>query len=177
MTSYRIYRKCGHEIMKKLFLDYEKYSQCREFATGCDYFYHPVNDGMKCLLELAAFSVVCRKCEKAPCVNSCPKEALEKQKDGVVKKYNMRCIACKSCVLACPFGTIYPEIIEYLSRSCDFCLKSMKEAEPLCVTSANNKEVLKYVEAGENPENHDYAVGDNMIVHAIPWKKEEKKKK
>jgi len=165
--------------MKKLFLDYEKYSSSknREFKTGCDYFYHPLNDGMKCLVELAAFSVVCRKCEKAPCVNACPKEALEKQKDGIVKRYNLRCIGCESCTLACPFGTIYPEVVEYISGSCDYCLKSIKDGQPLCVASASDKEVLQYIEVEEDLQNHNFSAGKNMVVHAVPWKKEEKKKK
>ena len=110
--------------MKRLFLDYEKYTKSKDFKTDCDFFYHPGNEGVKALVELAAFSLVCRQCDEAPCVNACPKEAIEKQDDGRVKRYNMRCIACKSCVLACPFGTIYPEIISFYAHKCDYCLKN-----------------------------------------------------
>ncbi len=162
--------------MKKLFLDYEKYSKTKDFKTDCDFFYHPDNKGVSSLLELAAFSLVCRQCEEAPCVKACPKDALEKQKDGTVKRYNMRCVSCKSCVIACPFGTIYPEIIDFFAHKCDYCLEKSKGEVPLCVKTATDKEVLQYIDASEDRGNYNYAVGENLIVHAVPWKKEKKKK-
>ena len=60
-------------------------------------FYHPDNDGVLSLREFATYAVICRQCELANCVEACPKEALEQQPDGTLKRYNLRCIACRSC--------------------------------------------------------------------------------
>lgn len=49
--------------------------------------------------------VQCRQCEDSPCANACPVNAIV-QKDGHVDVIKERCIGCKSCVLACPFGAI-----------------------------------------------------------------------
>ncbi len=163
--------------MKKLFLDYEKYNESKDFKTDCDYFYHPDNKGVKSLIELAAFSLVCRKCEEAPCVSACPKDALEKQKNGMVKRYNMRCVGCKSCVIACPFGAICSELIDFYAHKCDYCLKGLNGEAPVCVKTATDKEVLQYINISENKEKHIHSVGENLVVHAIPWRKKPKKKK
>lgn len=49
--------------------------------------------------------VTCRHCEDAPCAAACPNRAIF-TRDGVVRVDQSRCIGCKSCVLACPFGAM-----------------------------------------------------------------------
>ena len=38
---------------------------------------------------------------------------------GVIMRYNLRCVSCKSCALACPFGTIYTEMLPFYATHCD----------------------------------------------------------
>jgi len=156
--------------MKKLFIDLEICNKCKECKVDCSYFYHPQNNGITTLRELAAFATVCRQCEEAPCVKACPQAALEKQEDGTLKRYNMRCIGCKSCVLACPFGTIYPEVIPHLVSQCDYCLSRANGKIPECVNTCPF-EAVKYVDIEENAEENIFAVGKNLVVHSIPWEK------
>lgn len=47
----------------------------------------------------------CRQCEDAPCAHACPTGAIY-QDDGIVKINENRCVGCKVCVMACPFGAI-----------------------------------------------------------------------
>lgn len=156
--------------MKKLFIDLEICNKCKECKVDCSYFYHPQNNGITTLRELAAFATVCRQCEEAPCVKACPQDALEKQEDGTLKRYNMRCIGCKSCVLACPFGTIYPEVIPHLVSQCDYCLSRANGKIPECVNTCL-LEAVKYADIEEDVKENIFAVGKNLVVHSIPWEK------
>src|SRR3989338_3873897 len=125
--------------MKRLLLDLEKYDARKDEKYSCSYPYHVSNSGVNALLEYAAFIYICRQCDEAPCVNSCPKEALEKLPKANLKRYNNRCISCKSCMLACPFGAIVPQMVPYLSSKCDLCVGRLNPDEkPLCVKRCSN---------------------------------------
>ena len=163
-------------MSKKLYIDLEKCAKCKDCDVDCDYFYHPSNKGVNSLRELATFTLVCRKCEDPACVRSCPKDALERQKEGTIKRYNMRCISCKSCTIACPFGTIYPELVPYAFARCDLCLERLKNGEPKCVESCK-EEGIKYMDIEADPEKDLYAIGDNIVVYTKVWNKEEAIKK
>jgi Fe-S-cluster-containing dehydrogenase component len=160
-------------MAKRLFIDLEICRRCARCEAACSYYYHPSNDGIRSLREWAEFAVTCRKCELAPCVQACPVDALEKQEDGVVKRYNLRCVACRTCSYACPFGTILPEVIPYAVSHCDFCLGRLGEGEhPLCVGGCGERAV-RYGEFEPDPKQHRFQVGEHLIVHSVPWKKEE----
>lgn len=74
----------------------------------------PNTNGRKTIRELAMFRYSCRKCEDAPCVMACPAEALEKDADGMIQRSTNLCVACKSCVVICPFGTIMNDFFEHI---------------------------------------------------------------
>lgn len=50
-------------------------------------------------------ATVCRQCEDAPCANVCPNGAISRDK-GFVPVMQERCIGCKTCVVACPYGAM-----------------------------------------------------------------------
>jgi electron transport protein HydN len=49
--------------------------------------------------------VQCRQCEDAPCAKVCPTGALIHSHNSV-QVVQTRCIGCKSCVMACPYGAM-----------------------------------------------------------------------
>lgn len=163
--------------MKKLFIDVPALidSGVEAGTIDCEYGYHRNNEGVSSLMEVVEFAAYCRQCPEAFCVLSCPKEALERQETGVIKRYNMRCVGCKSCVLACPFGTIFPEVINYLSSKCDYCLNQLNdnpEHVPACVkTAPANTFQMKEVE--EQPEHYVFFVGDHLAVKSPSWRQKE----
>lgn len=160
-------------MAKRLYIDLDKCRKCDTCNAECSYFYHPYNNGVISLREIAEFSSSCRKCEKAPCVNACPHDALEKLEDGIVKRYNMRCVSCNSCSYACPFGTILPEIIPYAASRCDYCIDRLKaDEEPVCVVSCT-EDAIKFGDFEPDLKDYRFSVGENLIVRSIPWKKEE----
>lgn len=50
-------------------------------------------------------SLSCMHCENPACVEICPQGALYKrEEDGLVVQDKSKCIGCKTCGTACPFG-------------------------------------------------------------------------
>ncbi|MCM8820068.1 MAG: hypothetical protein NC925_04655 [Candidatus Omnitrophica bacterium] len=148
--------------MKKIFIDLEKCLLCQSCVVNCSYFYHPENNGIINLQELATFSLICRRCEEAPCTNSCYHNALKKDKDGILKRSNYLCTSCKSCSIACPFGTILVDFLVYLDSKCDFCIKTQRF---LCVESCPYGAVeIKDIEK-EDIEAGIFFVSQNLAVH------------
>ena len=157
-------------MTKRLFIDLEALRRNKDLQIKCSYFYHPDNDGTLTLREFATYALICRQCELASCVEACTREALEKQPDGTLKRYNLRCIACKSCSIACPFGTILPELIPFYTAGCDYCLGRKPEVDvPDCVKSCPD-EAITYREVEEDRENGIYFIGDHLAVHAVNFK-------
>lgn len=81
--------------------------------------------------------VTCHHCENAPCAQSCPNGAISKNNDSV-QVNQQKCIGCKACVVACPFGTM--EIIvtplnngsvKATAHKCDLCVQ--RPQGPACI--------------------------------------------
>lgn len=77
-------------------------------------------------------ATVCHQCEDAPCANVCPVQAIRRDR-GHIFVTPSRCIGCKSCMLACPFGamTVVASASGAQAIKCDLCWH--REAGPACV--------------------------------------------
>ncbi len=58
--------------------------------------------------------IVCHHCENAPCAASCPTNALYFDGDRI-GIHMERCIGCRSCVVACPYGAV--DVVERYDTS------------------------------------------------------------
>ncbi|MCX7704929.1 MAG: 4Fe-4S binding protein [bacterium] len=156
--------------MRKLFIDYDICNKCKECVVRCSYMFHPENNGIASLREIVAFIIVCRKCDDFPCVNACPNNAL-KRESGVIRRSNFLCISCKSCAIACPFGTIEFDWLEYLTSICDVCAGARIEEKErfICVHSCPYG-ALRVVEHEDIDETvFVHKIGENIIVKTFSW--------
>jgi len=162
-------------MAKKLFIDLELCAKCSK-TQSCpaklNYFERSGRENFETVRELATYATICRRCEDAACVAACTRDALEKTQDGLLKRYSVRCISCKSCSYACPFGTILPEFVTYLSSRRDFCnLENMPECTG-CTEGA-----VRIEEIEPDISKNLYPVGKNIVVRAYTWQDERNGKK
>ncbi|MBH4409483.1 4Fe-4S dicluster domain-containing protein [Pseudomonas aeruginosa] len=77
-------------------------------------------------------AVGCHQCEDAPCANVCPTGAIHRAAGAWLVKQS-RCIGCKSCMVACPFGAMQVRVVEdrVQALKCDLC--AHREGGPACV--------------------------------------------
>lgn len=84
------------------------------------------------LHDALAVPVLCTQCEEAWCQRICPSGAISRSvladiDAAVVKVDEERCVGCKMCQLACPFGNIEVGSRGYAEK-CDLC-----DGDPQCV--------------------------------------------
>jgi carbon-monoxide dehydrogenase iron sulfur subunit len=79
----------------------------------------------------------CRHCEDAPCMDVCPTDAIHRPDDqGPVLIDAERCIGCRFCLLACPFGVIELSRDGRAMTKCDLCIERTDQGlEPACVAA------------------------------------------
>jgi molybdopterin-containing oxidoreductase family iron-sulfur binding subunit len=95
--------------------------------------------------------VLCNHCDNPPCVRVCPTKATFKRDDGIVVMDMHRCIGCRFCMAACPYGSRsfnwtdprpyivkinkeYPTREKGVVEKCDFCMERLDKGEmPVCV--------------------------------------------
>lgn len=83
----------------------------------------------------------CLHCETPACVTVCPTGASYKRaEDGIVLVDEDKCIGCKLCSWACPYGAREYSAVEGVMKKCTLCIdriynKNLPEAErqPACV--------------------------------------------
>jgi Fe-S-cluster-containing dehydrogenase component len=157
-------------MSKRLVLDLTKCEGCQDCNVRCGYFYRSTeqDQGIQTLKERATFQIVCRRCPHASCVASCPYDALERQADGTIHRFSLRCVSCKLCTQACPFGTIYPEMVGFYVTPCDYCL-DVGEGQPPCVTGCV-KGAIAYRDVDDGERNL-HIVDDHLAVIASKWER------
>lgn len=106
-------------------------------------------------LEHVPFLVLCNHCENPPCVRACPTQATFKRpSDGIVMMDFHRCIGCRFCMAACPYGARsfnfqdprpfikesnreFPTRMKGVVEKCNFCSERIAIGkQPACVEAS-----------------------------------------
>ncbi|HLA77497.1 MAG TPA: 4Fe-4S dicluster domain-containing protein, partial [Vicinamibacteria bacterium] len=78
----------------------------------------------------------CLHCLDPACASACPVRALEKTASGPVVYHRDRCMGCRYCMVACPFGVPkyeYDRPVPYV-RKCSFCAERQAAGKPPACT-------------------------------------------
>lgn len=82
------------------------------------------------------FISTCRQCADAPCLTSCPVDAIKQGAEKIVCVDRERCIGCGMCVKACPFGAMLFDDEARKSYKCELCGGDRPACESICPTGA-----------------------------------------
>ena len=81
-------------------------------------------------LEQYWLPVQCQQCEDAPCVHVCPTGASYRDADGKVLVDKEKCIGCKYCMAACPYGARIQIKATGVVEKCRFCWEDGEPGNP-----------------------------------------------
>lgn len=104
--------------------------------------------------------VLCNHCTNPPCVRVCPTKATFQRPDGIVMMDYHRCIGCRFCMAACPYGARsmnfrdprthipklnpdFPTRTKGVVEKCNFCEERLAQGLlPACVEACPAKALI-----------------------------------
>lgn len=85
-------------------------------------------------MTYAFLSLSCNHCENPQCLANCPQGAYTKHENGIVEQDHDKCIGCKTCTTACPYGAPVYDEAEGKVYKCDMCKDRLETGlMPACV--------------------------------------------
>jgi len=153
---------------KMLIVDVNKCTGCGVCELMCSFKhngdFNPLNARIHkniFLYQEISIPVVCYQCEEPWCGKICPAGAIITEKDAksgatLVTVSEEKCVGCKMCMLACPYGCIVVSDKGYAEK-CDLC-----GGDPECVKFCP-RGALKFEEPGEGVIAKKKGVAEKLL--------------
>ena len=130
-------------MKKVLYIDSDLCTGCLRCELACSFRHYEEFNPVKSRIRVAAlerrfFPMTCAMCDEAPCEISCPAGAYYRDEKGNVMLDDSKCIGCRICMLACPFGAV--SYLDGKVIKCDLC-----GYDPECVNICPT-EAIKFVD-------------------------------
>lgn len=83
---------------------------------------------------------MCQQCADAPCVHVCPTGASYRNEDNMVLINKEKCIGCRYCMMACPYGVRSWNKTQKCVEKCTMCNQLTSAGEkPACVKNCSSR--------------------------------------
>lgn len=138
-------------MVKALMINLENCLGCRTCEMVCSAKHCGIIDPFRSRIRVMlrdkdweGVPTVCVQCEEAQCAAICPVKAISRDEStgSLVIDYD-KCIGCRMCVTACPFGLVNFESISKRVIKCDLC-----EGDPECAKFCFHK-AIEYVDISD----------------------------
>lgn len=116
-------------------------------------------------------SMACHHCGEPACLKSCPVGAISKRaSDGIVLIDQEKCIGCRYCEWACPYGAPQFDAASKRVVKCTFCVHRQDAGLlPACVTACLGKALEVGVDVG-GPGQPPDGFADWSLTHpSVRW--------
>ena len=122
-------------MFKMLLIHPEKCLGCRICEMFCSLFHTDTCNSAKSRINIVKMNydvycvpMMCQQCADAPCETACPMGAISRnERTGAMETNLSRCVRCRACFFACPFGATSFDLPEKVVVRCDLC-----EGEAMC---------------------------------------------
>jgi anaerobic carbon-monoxide dehydrogenase iron sulfur subunit len=139
----------GGNMAKVLFVNPSRCTGCRTCELVCSIQNEQMANPQLARLRVIAdkdqglrVPMICQQCQDAVCMSVCPTHALSRDETlGIVKRDEERCIVCRSCVTACPFGAMGFDALNKKVFKCELC-----GGDPQCAKFCED-EAIKFVDS------------------------------
>jgi Fe-S-cluster-containing dehydrogenase component len=130
--------------------------------------------------------ILCNHCDQPPCVRACPTKATFRNKDGIVMMDYHRCIGCRFCMAACPYGSrsfnwrdpeafvknanhIYPRRMRGVVEKCNFCDERVGTGKlPACVEACGESKAIIFGNLNDPNSEIRKILKDNPTIQRNP---------
>jgi Fe-S-cluster-containing dehydrogenase component len=140
-------------------------------------------------LHDSRFLVLCNHCDNPPCVRVCPTKAtFKREQDGIVAMDYHRCIGCRFCMAACPYGMRsfnwrdprpfidkenfnreFPTRMRGVVEKCNFCVERLaKGLLPACVDATGDTGAMIFGNLNDPHSEIRKVLAENYTIQRKP---------
>ena len=94
------------------------------------------------MVDVVYLPVPCMHCDRPPCLDACPLDAISRRNDGIVVLDEEKCDGCQACIPACPYDALVLDEGRNVARKCNLCAHRVDDGfEPFCAVCCETEAI------------------------------------